>query len=125
METFYAHRKWCPPGAFAREELDLLTAPFADRTRLRTSFHDYEIMAGKYPVSGPEMLEGGVDQPVMVLLGPDDVTLPLDAVARCRATYRDLTGPIVVSDSGHFMQWEQPAAVSTALIAFCGDLLAR
>jgi pimeloyl-ACP methyl ester carboxylesterase len=66
-----------------------------------------------------------VDQPVMVVLGPDDVTLVPDAVARCRAAYRHLVGPYVVPDSGHFMQWENPAAVAGGLALFCAEGAAR
>ncbi len=118
--SFYTNRVWCPPGAFASPDLDLLIEPYADARRLRTSFIDYEIIAGKHPLSAPELLDQSVQQPVCVLLGPDEVTYPPDAVARCRLAYPDLIGPFIVPDSGHFMQWEQPATVVSALRAFCG-----
>ena len=92
----------------------------ADAKRLRTSFIDYEIIAGGHPLSAPELLDQPVRQPVVVLLGPDEVTFPPDAVARCRLAYPDLIGPFLVPDSGHFMQWEQPATVTSALRGFLG-----
>ena len=92
----------------------------SDARRLRTSFIDYEIIAGKHPLSAPELLDQPVQQPVVVLLGPDEVTFPPDAVARCRLAYPDLIGPFLVPDSGHFMQWEQPATVASALRGFFG-----
>jgi pimeloyl-ACP methyl ester carboxylesterase len=119
VASFYTNRVWCPPGAFASPDLDLLIEPYADARRLRTSFIDYEIIAGKHPMSAPELLDQPVPQPVVVLLGPDEVTFHPDAVARCRLAYPDLIGPFIVPDSGHFMQWEQPATVVSALRGFC------
>lgn len=118
--SFYTNRVWCPPGAFASPDLDLLIEPYADERRLRTSFIDYEIIAGNHPLSAPELLDQPVQQPVVVLLGPDDVTCLPDSVARCRLAYPDLIGPFIVPDSGHFMQWEQPATVTGALRGFFG-----
>lgn len=117
---FYTNRIWCPPGAFSSPDLDVLVEPYADARRLRTSFIDYEIIAGKHPMSAPELLDEPVRQPVIVLLGPDEVTYHPDAVARCRLAYPDLIGPFVVPDSGHFMQWEQPATVVSAIRGFYG-----
>lgn len=122
--SFYTNRVWCPPGAFASPDLDLLVEPYADERRLRTSFIDYEIIAGKHPLSSPELLDQPVQQPVVVLLGPDEVTFPPDAIARCRLAYPNLIGPFLVPDAGHFMQWEQPSTVASALRAFCGLLTA-
>ena len=119
VASFYTNRVWCPPGAFASPDLDLLIEPYLDPRRLRTSFIDYEIIAGKHPMSAPELLDQPVPQPVVVLLGPDEVTFHPDAVARCRLAYPDLIGPFIVPDSGHFMQWEQPATVVSALRGFC------
>jgi pimeloyl-ACP methyl ester carboxylesterase len=123
VASFYTNRVWCPPGAFSQTDLDLLTAPYADARRLRTSFIDYEIIAGKHPLSAPELLDQPVQQPVVVVLGPDEITFPPDAVARCRLAYPDLIGPFIVPDSGHFMQWEQPATVASALRGFCGGAM--
>ncbi len=120
VASFYTNRVWCPPGAFSGPDLDLLVEPYADAKRLRTSFIDYEIIAGGHPLSAPELLDQPVRQPVVVLLGPDEVTFPPDAVARCRLAYPDLIGPFLVPDSGHFMQWEQPATVTSALRGFLG-----
>ena len=117
--AFYTNRVWCPPGAFAATDLDLLTEPYTDAMRLRTSFIDYEVIAGNHPMSSPELLDQPVRQPVVVLLGPDEVTFVPDAIARCRLAYPDLIGPFVVPNSGHYMQWEQPATVASALRGFC------
>jgi pimeloyl-ACP methyl ester carboxylesterase len=119
VASFYTNRVWCPPGAFSAPDLDLLVEPYADARRLRTSFIDYEVIAGNHPMSAPELLDQPVRQPVVVLLGPDEVMFPPDAVARCRLAYPDLIGPFVVPNSGHFMQWEQPATVASALRGFC------
>lgn len=119
---FYTNRVWCPPGAFSLSDIDRLIEPYTDARRLRTSFIDYEVIAGNHPMSAPELLDQPVQQPVIVLLGPDDVTFLPDAVARCRLAYPDLIGPFVVPNSGHYMQWEQPATVASALRGFCLQL---
>ena len=124
IASFYTHRVWCPPGAFTGDDLDLLTAPYADAGRLRNAFRDYEILAGNHPSSGPDLTDRPVGQPVMVVFGSDDVTLVPDALPRARAAYPNLVGPFLVPDAGHYVQWEQPETISTALALFCGHALA-
>ncbi len=123
--AFYTNRVWCPPGVFTATDLDLLTEPYMDARRLRTSFIDYEIIAGNHPMSAPELLDQPVRQPVIVLLGPDEVTFVPDAIARCRLAYPNLIGPFIVPNSGHYMQWEQPSTVASALRGFCLDVSGR
>jgi hypothetical protein len=37
--------------------------------------------------------------------------------------FPDHVGPFLVRDCGHFVQWEAANALTSSVIAFCGDLL--
>jgi pimeloyl-ACP methyl ester carboxylesterase len=125
IAEFYGHRLWCPPNAFTQDDLSLLVEPFADGDRLRASFADYEVVRGRRPVSAPDLHDRPVRQPVLVLIGPDDVTLAEHMVQRCAVAYPELVGPYLVPDAGHYLQWEQPAVANQTIRWFCGDLLAQ
>jgi pimeloyl-ACP methyl ester carboxylesterase len=122
---FFGHRMWTPPGAFSDEDIALHTAPYADAARLRASFADYEVVMGTRPVSGPELTDQPVDKPVLVLIGPDQVTLGEHVAERCAVAFPQLVGPFWVPGAGHFMPWEKPEVVAGAVRSFCGDLLER
>lgn len=114
VAEFYTRRGWCPPGAFSPDDLEHLCGPFAPAERLRASFRDYEVLAGRHPapVAGPAT---PVPHRVVVVLGTHDVTLVPDAEARCRAAYAGLQAVHHVADAGHFLQWERPGALLDAL----------
>lgn len=122
---FFGHRMWCPPNAFSAADIELLTEPYADADRLRASFADYEVVMGTRPTSGPEMTDRPVDKPVLVLVGPDQVTLGDHVAERCAIAFPQAVGPFWVPGAGHFMPWEKPVVVSRAIRSFCGDLLER
>ncbi|GAA2372066.1 alpha/beta fold hydrolase [Nonomuraea africana] len=125
IAEFFGHRMWCPPGAFSEADLDLLTEPYADADRLRASFADYEVVMGTRPLSAPEMTDRPVQQPTLVLIGPDQVTIGDHIAERCAIAYPQVVGPFWVPGAGHFMPWEKPTVVNRAIRSFCGDLLAR
>ena len=122
---FFGHRMWCPPNAFSEADIALLTEPYADSDRLRASFADYEVVKGTRPVSGPEMTDRPVDKPVLVLVGPDQVTLGEHVAERCAVAFPQVVGPFWVPGAGHFMPWEKPEVVNRAIRSFCGDLIER
>jgi pimeloyl-ACP methyl ester carboxylesterase len=121
---FFGHRLWAPAHAFSDADRELLTAPYADADRLRVAFADYEIVMGQRPVSAPTIEDRKVEQPVMVMVGADAVTLGQNIEARCEVAYPQLVGPFWIKDAGHFLCWEKPRVVNGAVRAFCADLLA-
>jgi pimeloyl-ACP methyl ester carboxylesterase len=121
---FFGHRMWCPPNAFGEDDLALLTAPYADAERLRASFADYEVVMGTRRMSAPELIDRPVQQPVLMLIGPDQVTLGDHIAQRAAIAYPQIIGPFWVPGAGHFMPWEKPTEVSRAIRWLCGDLLA-
>jgi hypothetical protein len=44
--------------------------------------------------------------------------------ARCEVAYPQLVGPFWVKGAGHFLCWEKPKVVNSAVRTFCADLLA-
>lgn len=124
VAEFYGHRMWCPPNAFGEEDLALLTDPYADAERLRASFADYEVVMGARPLSAPELTDRPVRQPVLVLVGPEQVTVGEHVPERAAIAFPQVVGPFWVPGAGHFMPWEKPSVVSRAIQFFCGDLLA-
>ncbi|TDD15076.1 alpha/beta hydrolase [Kribbella turkmenica] len=121
---FYGHRLWCPPDAFDEDDLAFLTEPYGDAARLRAAFADYEVVMRTRPLSAPEMLDRPVQQPALVLIGADQVTLGDHIEERCAIAFPEAVGPFWVKDCGHFMPWEQPRTVTRAIRSFCADLLA-
>ncbi|WP_350278247.1 alpha/beta hydrolase [Kribbella sp. HUAS MG21] len=120
---FYGHRLWCPPDAFDDADLAFLTEPYGDADRLRAAFADYEVVMGTRPLSAPELLDRPVRQPVLVLIGEDQVTLGDHADQRCAIAFPDAVGPFWIKGAGHFLPWERPTIVNRAIRTFCADLL--
>lgn len=121
---FYGHRLWCPPDTFDEQELAFLTEPYADAERLRASFADYEVVMGTRPASAPELLDRPVRQPVLLLIGADQVTIGDHVEQRCAIALPEAVGPFWVKGAGHFLPWERPQIVNRAIRSFCGDILA-
>jgi pimeloyl-ACP methyl ester carboxylesterase len=123
VAEFYGHRLWCPPNAFDEQDLAFLTEPYGEAGRLRASFADYEVVMGTRPLSAPEMLDRPVQQPVLILVGADQVTKDDHVEQRCAIAYPEAVGPFWVKGAGHFLPWERPELVNRAIRSFCGDLL--
>jgi pimeloyl-ACP methyl ester carboxylesterase len=60
----------------------------------------------------------------MILFGAEDVLLAPNFTKRMEIAYRGhCVGPFVVEGAGHFVQWERPEVVNSAVTTFCRDLL--
>src|SRR5688572_3936755 len=57
VATFYGSRFWAAPGAFAPEDVDFMTEPFADAARFRASIGFYEVALGRRASSEEAMWE--------------------------------------------------------------------
>jgi pimeloyl-ACP methyl ester carboxylesterase len=118
---FYGHRFWATPGAFARDDVDYMTEPFADGERLRASFGNYESAFSADKRSElPRFFEPS-PVPTLALYGPDDHVIGPDFPDRCEASFADLTGPYVVPRAGHFLQWERAELLNRTIAAFCRE----
>lgn len=116
-------RGWCPEGAFAPEDVAGFCGEYADADRLAGLFGAFQARAGAREASGVSVAGRVVRQPVFVMAGAEDSSLPEDFERRCLAAYPEVVGPFAVPGAGHFLPWERPVVVERAIASFCGDLL--
>lgn len=122
IATFYTSRFWAAPGHFTREDLDFHTEPFADADKLRAGFGNYESALGARPLSETPLFFEPTPVETLILHGPEDHVIWPDFPARARLACPNHVGPFVVSDAGHFLQWEQADVLNGAVKAFLRDL---
>jgi pimeloyl-ACP methyl ester carboxylesterase len=125
IAQFYGPRFWATPGAFAREDVDFMTEPFADPEKLRAGFGNYESALGSRPLSEPPRFFDTNPVPTLLLYGPDDHVIPRDFPDRAEVVFTERIGPLVVARAGHFLQWERADVVNQCLIYFLRDLTTR
>lgn len=106
VRDMYEHRLWASPHSFESDDMDFMTEPFADIERLAASWAPYQLQYGR-PMSEPPMLMQKTETPTLILYGPDDRVVPQDFPKRCEIAFPNRTGPLVVPESGHFLQWER------------------
>jgi pimeloyl-ACP methyl ester carboxylesterase len=82
-----------------------MAEPFLDARKLAASWAPYQLQYGRKMSEMPMM--GPVEVPTLVLYGPEDHVVPADFVKRCEAGFKNRIGPVVVPESGHFLQWER------------------
>jgi len=106
VAAMYTHRLWGTSNAFTPDEVAFHTEPYADAEKLRASWGVYEQSAGKRTMEDVPRLFEQTPVPTFVLYGPEDhvvmPSFPWKAAAACL----DCTGPLVVPNAGHFLQWE-------------------
>jgi pimeloyl-ACP methyl ester carboxylesterase len=107
VADFYGHRFWASPGSFTRADVDFMTEPFADGSKLRASFANYEYATGNRAMAEPVHFFEKSPIPTVVLYGPEDHVVPADFLAKAKVAFTECIGPFVVTGAGHFLQWEQ------------------
>ena len=106
VRDFYEHRLLASQGSFEEADFDFMVEPFEDARRLAAGWAPYQIEYGR-PMSEPPLILERVSVPTLILYGPDDRVVPDDFPLRCEVAFPDRTGPLVVPDCGHFLQWER------------------
>jgi pimeloyl-ACP methyl ester carboxylesterase len=122
IAAFYGSRFWAVPGAFAPQDVEFMTEPFADAERLRASFGNYESALGMRPLSEPPRFFERSPVETVALYGPDDHVIWRDFPERCEVAFERLVGPFVVPRAGHFLQWERAELLNATVTAFLRDL---
>jgi pimeloyl-ACP methyl ester carboxylesterase len=125
IATFYTSRFWAHPGAFNADEVDFHVEPFGDAVSLRAGFRAYESNFSEEARSEPSLLRQNPDIRCLILFGTSDHVLYPDYDLMAAVTFPDHVGPYLLRDCGHFVPWEAPHALTSGVIAFCGDLLTR
>ena len=129
VATFYTSRFWAHPGAFTEGLLpggpavDFHTEPFADGAKLRASFGGYESTFSAAARSEPAILARNPAIETLLLFGPSDHVLYPDFDRMAATVFPDHVGPFLLRDCGHFVPWEAPHALASAVRTFCRDLL--
>ncbi len=115
----YTHRLWGTSNAFTADDVAFHTEPYGDAQKLRASWGVYEQSAGKRPMEDVPRLFEQTPVPTLVLYGPEDhvvlPSFPWKAAAACL----DCTGPVIVPDAGHFLQWESADTFNKLTALFC------
>ena len=118
IATFYTSRFWAHPGAFAPAAVDFHTEPFADGAKLRASFGAYESTFDEAARIEVPMLRANPDVRCVVLFGQSDHVLYPDFDRMAAIVFPDHVGPFLLRDCGHFVPWEAPHALVSAIAAF-------
>jgi pimeloyl-ACP methyl ester carboxylesterase len=130
IATFYTSRFWAHAGAFTDgmmpggAAVDFHTEPFGDEANLRASFGAYESAFSESARSEPALLDRNPDVEALLLFGPSDHVLYPDFDRMAAVVFPDHVGPFLLRDCGHFVPWEAPHALTSAVRTFCRDLLA-
>jgi pimeloyl-ACP methyl ester carboxylesterase len=121
VAAMYTHRLWARPGNFTRDDVDWHTEPFAPAERLRAAYAVYELAYGKRPLSEPPAMTRPSEVETLILFGEADQVLTRSFVERCALAFPNHRGPFLIPNSGHFISWEQPHALCSALIMLFRD----
>ncbi len=113
------------PGSFTPEAAAFMAAPYADAACFRASFGWYEAAMKPERGAEPPMLAQVGETETLILYGAQDCVVGPKFMDRMRLAYPRHVGPFIVPTAGHFLPWEQPDVLNTALVAFCRDLLER
>jgi pimeloyl-ACP methyl ester carboxylesterase len=136
IAAFYTSRFWAHPGSFLGADalapaarfggsavIDFHTEPFADADHLRASFGAYESIFDAAKRTGPPMMARNESVEALLLFGPSDHVLYPDFDRMAAVTFPNHVGPFLLRDCGHFVPWEAPAQLVSAIRSFCRDLL--
>jgi pimeloyl-ACP methyl ester carboxylesterase len=123
IAAFYGSRFWAHPGAFDADAVAFMTEPFADGAKLRASFGGYESSFHERARSEAS-LRGTIQHETLILYGPSDHVIYPEFDRMAAVVFPNHVGPFLVRDSGHFLQWEAPHALNSAVRVFCRDLAA-
>jgi pimeloyl-ACP methyl ester carboxylesterase len=115
-------------GSFDDEARAFMTEPFEDEDTFRASLGFYTAALGFVDADAGEveapLLDGPATVETMVLYGDqDDLLGAVNYPQRMEMACEKLVGPFAVLGSGHFVSFEKPKILNSALITFCRDLL--
>jgi pimeloyl-ACP methyl ester carboxylesterase len=121
IRDFYEHRLLASQGSFDEDGFDFMVEPFEDAERLAAGWAPYQLEYGR-PMSEMPLIMQPVEVPTLILYGPDDEVVPKDFAKRCEIAFTDRTGPLVVPECGHFLQWERADVLNSIAAFYFSDL---
>lgn len=111
------------PGAFTHETAAFHAEAYASEAHFRASFGWYEALVKPERKALAPMLGQIGQTETLILFGAEDQIVGPRFMDRMRLSYPNHVGPFIVPGAGHFLPWERPDVLNTALISFCRDLL--
>ena len=121
VRDFYEHRLLASQYSFEEEDYDFMVEPFEDARRLYAGWAPYQLEWGR-PMSEAPLLAQKVETPTLILYGPDDQVVPTDFPKRCEVAFSNRTGPLVIPECGHFLQWERADVFNEVAKFYFSDL---
>ncbi|MGE0309490.1 MAG: alpha/beta fold hydrolase [Acidimicrobiia bacterium] len=128
IATFYTSRFWAHPGAFIHPDdeapahrfggsrlVDFHTEPFRSAEHLRASFGAYESAFITSKRSRPARMETNPDVEVVILHGTSDHVIASGFADMAAIAFPRHIGPFLLPRCGHFVQWEAPQALVSAI----------
>jgi pimeloyl-ACP methyl ester carboxylesterase len=110
-------------GAFTGEAAAFQAEPYRDADKFRSSFHYYETFRHPEVLTEMPIVDRVIDTETLVMHGVEDEMMSPFQIQRAEVGFRNLVGPFCVDRGGHFLSWERPRVVNSAIVAFCRDLL--
>jgi len=123
IATFYTSRFWAHPGSFSQEEVAFMTEPFADGSKLRAGFGNYESAFSAERRSEAPMMRTNPDTEALILFGASDHVIYPDFDRMAALVFPNHVGPFRVPRDGHFLRWAAADVSNGAVRSFCRDLL--
>ncbi len=121
VRDFYEHRLLASQYSFEEADYDFMTEPFADIERLAAAWAPYQLEYGR-PMSEMPLLMQKTETPTLVLYGPEDQVVPSDFAKRCEIAFSNRTGPLIVPECGHFLQWERADVLNEVVRFYFADV---
>jgi pimeloyl-ACP methyl ester carboxylesterase len=121
VRDFYEHRLLASQYSFEEADYDFMTEPFSDINRLAAGWAPYQLEFGR-PMSEMPLMMQKTQTPTMILYGPDDQIVPKHFPKHCEIAFPNRTGPLVIPECGHFLQWERADVLNDLSILYFADL---
>ena len=121
MRDFYEHRLLASQYSFEESDYDFMTEPFADIERLAAAWAPYQLEYGRAMSEMPLLMQK-TETPTLVLYGPEDQVVPSDFAKRCEIAFSNRTGPLIVPECGHFLQWERADVLNEVVRFYFADV---
>ena len=121
VRDFYEARLWASEGSFEEEDFAFMCEPFEDIDHLEASWAVYQLGYGRAMKEMP-LVTQKTETPTLILYGPDDHVVPRDFPKKCEIAFPNRTGPLVVPEAGHFLQWERADMLNEVARFYFSDL---
>ncbi|MBM3717577.1 MAG: alpha/beta hydrolase [Actinobacteria bacterium] len=118
IARFYGDRNWAHPGAFAPEDVEHHVEPFADATRLRATFANYEAAFDPAKRCGRPLFGPNDIHEVLVMFGTSDAVIYPDFDLMAAAVFSRVWKSVRIDGCGHFVPWEQPRRFTEETVSF-------